>query len=75
MSRKLTLALVTTFAVGMIAGSADAASKCSGNKVKAAGKKAASKLTCLSKGLACPVGSVVVVAVVVMLVAATGQQR
>src|SRR5207244_12858163 len=38
--------------VAVTAEAAFAASKCSGDKIKAAGKKAGSKLTCLSKGLA-----------------------
>src|SRR6185369_11518200 len=38
--------------VPVTTGSALAQSKCSGEKIKAAGKKAGAKLTCLSKGLA-----------------------
>ena len=52
MSRHLALTVAATFVlVGSVFGSADAASKCTGSKLKAAGKKASSKLGCLAKGI------------------------
>src|SRR6185437_2942306 len=52
MSRSAPFVVTAGIALVMaVTGAAEAASKCTGEKAKAAGKKAAAKLTCLSKGV------------------------